>query len=190
MNALLHRAIVLISGQPDSMATPAPRPLPGLWARSGGSRVDTQRYFRTHCSGCEQGCEFCDGELANDVGLDDKRVVPAPPPLPDDVRSRVMRRTLYLIGLALANARAAEALIVNHAAHSADLAYLRHIARKLSAAMDQLQRELEAAPVAGREPLEGMLLVDIPDESTACAPTLTFDRIAPRFVPGQLEQTR
>lgn len=33
-----------------------------------------------------------------------------------------------------------------------------------------------AAPVRGREVLEGMLLVDMPDESKARAPALTFER--------------
>lgn len=33
-----------------------------------------------------------------------------------------------------------------------------------------------AAPVAGREALEGMLLVEIPDERDAVAPVLSFDR--------------
>lgn len=92
--------------------------------------------------------------------------------------------------LALANARAAEALIVNYARDSVDLAYLRNIAGKLSVAMADLQRALEAAPIAGREPLEGMLLIDIELDDTA--PVLSFNEFQARqrFVPGQPEQTR
>jgi hypothetical protein len=59
VRAALQRVLLLVHGQPDSLATP-------------------QRYFRTHCSGCDQGCEFCDAELANDVGLDDQRVIKPP----------------------------------------------------------------------------------------------------------------
>lgn len=73
--------------------------------------------------------------------------------------------------LALANARAAEALIVSHAASSVDLAYLRNIAGKLSAAMAALEREINA-PAAGREALEGMLLIDI--EVDDAPPRLSF----------------
>lgn len=80
------------------------------------------------------------------------------------------------IRLALANARAAEALIVDHARNSCDLAYLRGIAAKLSVAMDALQREISAPVPAGREVLEGMLLIDVPDERDTCAPALSFDR--------------
>ena len=38
-----------------------------------------------------------------------------------------------------------------------------------------LTDRLRTAPVRGREPLEGMLLIDIPDEREAAAPTLRFD---------------
>lgn len=74
--------------------------------------------------------------------------------------------------LALANARAAEARISTYATHSVDLAYLRNLAGKLSEAMDALERALNA-PVMGKEPLEGMLVLgDI--ESSDAAPTISF----------------
>lgn len=74
--------------------------------------------------------------------------------------------------LALANARAAEARIAAYAAGNVDLAYLRNIAGKLSEAMSELERELNAPVAAGREPLEGMLLIDI--EVDDAAPRLSF----------------
>lgn len=84
------------------------------------------------------------------------------------------------IRVALANARAAEAQIVNYARDSVDLAYLRNIAGKLSAAMDALQRELEAAPpVAGREHLEGMLVLGDIEPSDA-APVISFTQFEER----------
>lgn len=77
--------------------------------------------------------------------------------------------------LALANARAAEALIVDHARNCCDLAYLRGIAAKLSAAMDALQREINAAPpVAGREVLEGMLVLNDIEHAPSEQVNLTF----------------
>ncbi len=65
--------------------------------------------------------------------------------------------------IALANARAAEALISNYASSSVDLAYLRNIAGKLSEAMSQLEAAIEGeeTSVRGREKLEGMLMLDI-----------------------------
>lgn len=71
------------------------------------------------------------------------------------------------IRLALANARAAEALIVDHARNSCDLAYLRGIAGKLSAAMDELQRELTQPAPMNREPLDGALWLDLPVNGVA-----------------------
>lgn len=83
------------------------------------------------------------------------------------------------IRLALANARAAEARIAAYARDSVDLAYLRNIAGKLSQAMEALERELSAPPVAGREPLEGMLyLGDL--EPSDVAPVLTFTEFQAR----------
>lgn len=92
--------------------------------------------------------------------------------------------------LALANARAAEALIVNHATSSVELAYLRNITRKLSEAMDALERALAVAPPANREALEGMLLIDI--ETGDAAPVLSFHEFEARqrFAPGRPEQRR
>ena len=56
------------------------------------------------CSGigCRQGrkpqsCDCALSEMDCDVGLDAARPFPAPPPLPDDVRSRLRRRALVLI---------------------------------------------------------------------------------------------
>lgn len=51
---IFNRMLLLVHGQGDDLATPT-------------------RYFRTHCSGCEQGCEFCEAEIANDIGLDAPR---------------------------------------------------------------------------------------------------------------------
>ncbi len=68
--------------------------------------------------------------------------------------------------IALANARAAEARIVAYAGDSVDLAYLRNLTRQLSAALDQLQREVSPPTPANREPLDGMLVLDL-----AAAPT-------------------
>lgn len=58
--------------------------------------------------GCHQGYypHLCDCELACDIGPDANRPFPAPPPLPDDVRTRLLRRALVLaaVGFALLGA--------------------------------------------------------------------------------------
>lgn len=77
----LHRAVVLITGQGDELATP----------------------FAGCTGGCQQGrgvCD-CDTELALSIGPDDKRVIAPPPPLPEDVRSRLKRRALFLSALGI-----------------------------------------------------------------------------------------
>ena len=90
MNALLHRALVAFTGMPDEPA------LPGYWGRSGGGSVDT---LRGCTGGCHQGDLPCDCELSCDVAPDANRVIQPPPTLPDDMRSRLMRRALYLSAL-------------------------------------------------------------------------------------------
>lgn len=106
MNAL-HRLIVAVSGQPDAWATPI-NEAPGL------QHVDTHEAWKlwgrpgSGCSGagCNQGrspdaCDCGDSELACDVPPDADRVIQPPDPLPDDVRSRLKRRALYLSALGL-----------------------------------------------------------------------------------------
>lgn len=83
--------------------------------------------------------------------------------------------------LALANARAAEAQIVAHAASSVDLAYLRNIAGKLSEAMAALEREINAPVVTNVEPLEGMLVLDLPK---ARFPNVICSNCGQAFGPG------
>lgn len=52
------------------------------------------------CGGsCNQGRGICDCELSCEIGLDATRPFPAPPPLPDDMRTRLTRRALYLSAL-------------------------------------------------------------------------------------------
>lgn len=51
--------------------------LPGSWSRNGGARIDTT------------------SEMDNVIPLHPDRPFPAPPPLPDDVRSRIRRRAWY-----------------------------------------------------------------------------------------------
>jgi hypothetical protein len=75
----LHRAVVFVTGQGDELATP----------------------FAGCTGGCHQGrgaCD-CDTELACDVAPDADRVIAPPPPLPEDVRSRLKRRALFLSAL-------------------------------------------------------------------------------------------
>jgi hypothetical protein len=77
---LLHRAVVLITGQGDELATP----------------------FAGCTGGCHQGrgaCN-CETELACDVAPDADRVIAPPPPLSDDMRAR-MNRKATVIGVAL-----------------------------------------------------------------------------------------
>lgn len=81
----------------------------------------------------------------------------------------------------LADARDIQQRLAAHAAKDIDHAYYRWLAEQLLAKLAGAQRALDAGvytrPVAaGREPLEGMLLVGIPDERDACAPALSFDR--------------
>lgn len=61
--AIFNRMLLAIHGQGDELATP---------------------YFRTHCSGCTQGCELCENELALDVHPDAERVIAAPVDSPED----------------------------------------------------------------------------------------------------------
>ena len=77
---IFNRFLLIVHGQDDELETPT-------------------RYFRTHCSGCKQGCEFYEAEIANDIGLDEKRVIQPPPPLSDDARARFNRLALYLSAL-------------------------------------------------------------------------------------------
>ena len=75
----LHRAVVLITGQGDELATP----------------------FAGCTGGCHQGrgeCD-CETELACDIPPDADRVIRAPEPLSDDMRARFKRRALYLSAL-------------------------------------------------------------------------------------------
>src|SRR3954470_4006594 len=93
MNATLSRLLLLVHGQPDTMETP----LPGYWGRSGGARVDTHEAMKP------RPCvlDFADDcELACDVAPDAYRNIAPPPPLPEDVRSRLKRRALFLSALA------------------------------------------------------------------------------------------
>lgn len=73
----LHRAVVLITGQGDELATP----------------------FAGCSGGCEQGDQPCDCELACDIAPDAYRVIAPPPPLDDSTRARFKRRALYLSAL-------------------------------------------------------------------------------------------
>ena len=74
---LLHRAVVFITGQGDELATP----------------------FAGCSGGCHQGDLPCDCELSCEVAPDADRVIAPPPPLSDDMRSRILRRALYLSAL-------------------------------------------------------------------------------------------
>jgi len=78
---LLHRAVVLITGQGDELATP----------------------YAGCTGGCHQGDLPCDCELSNAIAPDAERVIAAPAPLPDDVRARLRRRALVLIALGFAS---------------------------------------------------------------------------------------
>lgn len=93
----------------------------------------------------------------------------------------------------LADAREIQRRLTAQAAKDVDHAYYRWLAEQLLEKLHGAQRALDAGVYTrslNREPLEGMLLVDTADDREAAAPALTFERIAPRFIPGQQEQTR
>lgn len=90
MNITIHRLIVAVSGQPDSMATP----LPGYWGRSGGARVDTLRGCE---GGCHQGDFGCDCELSGDVAPDASRTFR---PMPRHRDYAALRMVLALVLIA------------------------------------------------------------------------------------------
>lgn len=87
MSTAYNRFLVLVTGQPDSMATP----LPGYWGRSGGTRVDTRHVCTSDCLDlpCPRQTLLSahaprDAEYECDIGPDDKRVIPPPKRTPED----------------------------------------------------------------------------------------------------------
>ena len=81
----------------------------------------------------------------------------------------------------LRDARDIQTRLAAHAAKDIDHAYYRWLAEQLLEKLAGAQRALDAGAYTrsiNREPLEGMLLVDIPDERGVRAPVLTFARAA------------
>jgi hypothetical protein len=77
MSPILHRAVILITGQGDELATP--------YAGCNG--------------GCHQGDCACDCELSLSIAPDDQRVIAAPLQTPEDraAIARIRRNTVALI---------------------------------------------------------------------------------------------
>lgn len=81
----------------------------------------------------------------------------------------------------LLDARDIQTRLAAHAAKEIDHAYYRWLAEQLLEKLAGAQRALEAGAYTrslNREPLDGMLLIEIPDERDASAPALTFARAA------------
>ena len=81
----------------------------------------------------------------------------------------------------LRDARDIQTRLAAHAAKDIDHAYYRWLAEQLLEKLAGAQRALDAGAYTrsiNREPLEGMLLVDIPDERGVRAQVLTFARAA------------
>lgn len=81
----------------------------------------------------------------------------------------------------LRDARDIQTRLAAQAAKDVDHAYYRWLAEQLLEKLAGAQRALDAGAYTkslNREPLEGMLLVDIADERDAAAPALTFARAA------------
>lgn len=77
MRALLHRAVVMVSGQGDELATP----------------------FAGCTGGCHQGrgvCD-CDTELALDIAPDDQRVIQPPAQTSEDLAYIARARRLAIV---------------------------------------------------------------------------------------------
>ena len=107
--ALFNRMLLAIHGQGDELATPSKRHfVPGSWDHSGRAvRLTGYAHCTGGCHGGRRACDCTTGcvELGLAIGPDDKRVIQPPHPLPDDVRSRVMRRT-YIVVAAMSSALA------------------------------------------------------------------------------------
>jgi hypothetical protein len=91
--AFLHRALVLVSGQPDAWATP-------MNSTPGRLDVDTREAWKR--DPMEPLPALFECEAACDIAPDAYRNIAPPPPLDDSTRARLRRRALVLIALGFA----------------------------------------------------------------------------------------
>lgn len=89
--ALLHRALVLVSGQPDAWATP-------MNSMPGRLDVDTREAWKS--DPMEPLPALFECEAACDIAPNADRVIQPPHPLPNDTRARINRKAA-VIGVAL-----------------------------------------------------------------------------------------